>query len=99
MERRSANLIINGVSEDNPLVNGAGTAAESDTDKVSMILAEIGCSSIIVPKFERLGQKLEAKQRPIKLTFNGPDDKVAVLTSAKKLKQLKKMYVNKDMTP
>ena len=102
-DKRSNHLILTGISESDSLVINE-ISAESDEEKVSLILESIDTDALSVESVKRLGElKPEAtRPRPIKLTLKGRNSRRPILEKAKNLKQkpeLKSIYINKDIHP
>ena len=108
-EKRSQNLIITGVREDIPLVesNEPEQSATTDTEKVSLVLKQIGHKDdVTIKEVFRLGKKKNGtgtRPRPLKIITNHPQERKRVIDDARKLKEagenFKKIYIKKDTHP
>ena len=109
-QKRAENLIITGVPEESVLkASGAEAAetAETDSEKVSLVLKQIGHKDdTIVINVVRLGKKYtgpNARPRPLKVITGNPQERKRVIDDAKKLKNVderfKKIFIKKDIHP
>ena len=106
-ERRAANVIMTGVPEEQL------GEANSDIDKVNLVLSAIGQQNVEVKSVERLGAQHQDRRpppggarpyrRPLKVILKNPDDRRGVLDSARRLKTsdaaFRSIYVKKDLHP
>ena len=109
-QKRAENLIITGVPEESVLkASGAEAAeiAETDSEKVSLVLKQIGHKDDTnVLNVVRLGKKYtgpNARPRPLKVITGNPQERKRVIDDAKKLKNVderfKKIFIKKDIHP
>ena len=110
--KRSCNLIITGVPEDDDHVAEAvdenpAERAVSEKDKVSLILKKVEQKeSVNIVEVTRLGKKQggnNSRPRPLKVVTNNPQERKLVLDSTIKLKHagqsFSKIFVKKDLHP
>ena len=102
-DRRSADVIITGLSENSPLINDDGHATD-DLRKIKKIFREIGCGNTTITDTERLGKSSENDKRPVKVSLENSSDRYSILVHAKKLKesrshQLRHKYIKRDTNP
>ena len=106
-ERRSCNMIILGVPEDDglPTADGDGEVA-TDAEKFMEIMKKLGLPGQITPKsMQRLGKKFptNTKPRPIKIILGNSQDRQSILENAKSLNNatgaFKKIHLKKDVHP
>ena len=97
-DRRSCNLIVLGVSEDQPVTK--------DCDKISMIFNKLELPGPTpIKSMQRLGKKLptNTRPRPIKVVLENAYDRQLILSNAKKLNDmtgaLKAARLKKDVHP
>ena len=88
-KRRVKNLIIHNKNELTP---------EHDKAYTQHLVKELKVGDIDVKQIERLGQKDNAKKRPIKIVFNNEEDKEKVLNNLKNLKDIQ-IYKGISITP
>ena len=88
-KRRVKNLIIHNKNELTP---------EHDKAYTQNLIKELKVGDIDVKQIERLGQKDNAKKRPIKIVFNNEEDKEKVLNNLENLKDIQ-MYKGISITP
>ena len=87
-ERRSANIIIYGISE---VSDNQNTAKEYDETFVHSLLGIIGITSR--PKqIIRLGKPIADKARPVKLVMNNSTDKDSIMSRLGNLKNAEEIY-------
>ena len=110
--KRSCNLIITGVPEDDDLVAEAvdenpAERAVSEKDKVSLIFKKVEQKeSVNIVEVTRLGKKqggTNSRPRPLKVVTNNPQERKLVLDNTKKLKHagqsFSKIFVKKHLHP
>ena len=110
-DKRKQNLILTGVSETDQLQNGDLTA-NSDEEKVSLIMNAIGKPDTQIDAVARLGnvnpsqQNQRPRNRPIKVTLNNSQERKGILEVSKDLKGLEntnrplsKIFIKKDTHP
>lgn len=103
-ERRSHNMIIKGLIEDDAIEHDE-EAATSDDEKLAMMLTAIGLDTSIIVNTARLGEKETgpgARPRLIKLVLKQANDRQKVMSKASKLKDIlafKSVYIEKDRPP
>ena len=109
-ERRKNNLIAIGIPEDSPLTHH-DNVANTDKDKVELILKALDIPEIEISAIDRLGQIQPQHQgrprfRPVKITLKEHTQRKTILEASWKLKnqhdqnnQLGRIFLKKDTHP
>ena len=98
---RRHNVVVMGVSEDGLSLEINNKTANTDEEKIDLILAFINPGiNVGIKESFRLGVKVDGKCRPIKIIFDNKDMASCVLGCSCKLKELPnvKVYVKPDKT-
>ena len=107
--QRHGNLILTGLSEHSPLVDGH-ISVDDDSGKMDLILEKIGAPDVIIESVQRLGKPPtgtsgvgEPRSRALKVKLSRAMDQKQVLDKAKKLKEagdtFAKIFIKRDMHP
>ena len=101
--KRACNLIIMGVPEDPSTLTSGEDSANSNEEKVKLVLKKTGHNDAEIQEITRLGKANAERARPTKVILKCPLKRKSILEDAKKLKDagdvFKKIFVKKDIHP
>lgn len=98
--QRAGNLIVLGVTEEE--LRYGLSEATTDRQKIDLILLNIECNAA-VKSVTRLGERIDDRPRPMKVTLADPSESKSVLECARKLSDLRQplrsIRIKKDSHP
>jgi len=105
-DKRRNNIIVTGIPEQAVMTNNDGTIADTDHEKIQMVMTEIGHQTADIAAIQRLGKQQPGptpRPRPIKVELKYANKRGDILRDTNKLKSagemMKKIYVRKDTHP